>query len=65
MSRNRIVMVNSGFIQRPHKRNRGNHLIHRRFTLIQKKIDWQKFRQAGRQLWWMTGWCLELRRRWM
>ena|SRR6218665_1082606 len=53
-----IVIVNSRFLERPHKRSRRNQLIHRR--LKQNKIDRQRSRsrESGRQtvrrLWWMV-----------
>src|SRR6218665_1709286 len=61
--RNRIVFVNSIFLQRPKKRSRGNQLIHRRLSKP-KSIGGgsDPERQAGRQSDGYGGWCLELRR---
>src|SRR6218665_1702162 len=57
-----IVIANSRFLERPHKRSRRNQLIHRRLT--KNKIDRHRlrYREPGRQacrqtvkrLWWMV-----------
>ena len=58
-----IVIVNSRFLQRPRKRNRGNHLIHRH--LIRTKSIGRGVQEpdskTGRQSDVYGGWCLELR----
>ena len=54
-----FVIVISIFLQRPQKRSRGNHLIHRRLSKT-KSIDSPES-QAGRQSDGYDGWCLELR----
>src|SRR6218665_2942720 len=62
-SRNRIVIVNSWFLERPQKRSRRNQLIHRRLTKTKSIGSGQDPKsQAGRQSDGYGGWCLELRR---
>jgi len=49
------VIVISRFLQRPQKRNRGNQLIHRRLTKIDRqRVKIQSGRQTVRRLWWMV-----------
>src|SRR6218665_1340856 len=58
-----IVIVNSRFLERPQKRNRGNQLIHRHLTKTKLIGSGQNPEsQAGRQSDGYGGWCLELRR---
>src|SRR5688572_28723118 len=47
--RNRIIIVNSIFLQRPQKRSRGNQLIHRRLTKTESIGRGSKSRESGRQ----------------
>src|SRR6218665_1199931 len=50
-----IVIVNVRFLQRPQKRNRGNQLIHRRLTKIDRqRVKIQSGRQTVRRY---GGWC--------
>src|SRR6218665_2826632 len=61
--RNRIVIVNSRFLERPQKRSCRNQLIHRRLTKTKSIGSSQDPEsQAGRQSDGYGGWCLELRR---
>src|SRR6218665_834465 len=61
-SRNRIVIVNSTFLERPQKRSRRNQLIHMRLTkTISIGSGQDPKSQAGRQSDGNGGWCLELR----
>src|SRR6218665_2415202 len=63
MDRNHIVIVNLRFLERPQKRSRRNHLIHRRLTKTKSIGSGQDPEShAGRQLDGYGGWCLELRR---
>ena len=50
-----FVIANSGFLERPQKRSRGNQLIHRRLTKTKLIGSGQNpGSQAGRRLWWMV-----------
>ena len=59
----RIVIVNSRFLEHPQKRSRRNQLIHRHLTKTKSIGSSQDPKsQAGRQSDGYGGWCLELRR---
>ena len=63
-TRDRIIIVNSKFLQRPQKRSRGNQLIHRRCPKQNRLAagQIQGVRQAGRQSDGYGRRCSELRR---
>src|SRR6218665_2994527 len=58
-SRNRIIIVNSTFLEHPQKRSRRNRLFHRRLTKTKsigsaQEPENQAGRKTVRRLWWMV-----------